>query len=52
VLWLTPWVHNRRALAFHARQGHADHGSTWFRFEDEAHENRVLARILPPPITA
>lgn len=49
VMWLTPWVHNHRALAFYARHGYADHGSTWFRIEDEAHENRVLARSLPRP---
>lgn len=48
VLWLTPWVHNQRALTFYARQGYTDHGSTWFRFEDEAHENRVLAKALSP----
>jgi len=47
VLWLSPWVHNQRALAFYASQGYADHGSTWFTMEDEAHENRVLARSLP-----
>ena len=46
LLWLTPWVHNHRALAFYARRGYADHGATWFRFEGEAHENRVLARSL------
>lgn len=46
LLWLTPWVHNHRALAFYARRGYADHGATWFRFEGEAHENRVFARSL------
>ncbi len=46
VLWLTPWVHNLRARHFYARQGYTDHGSTWFRFEGEAHENRVLAKAL------
>lgn len=44
VLWLTPWVHNHRALAFYARHGYADHGAAWYRFEGEAHENRVLAK--------
>jgi len=48
VLWLTPWVHNTRALGFYARQGYADHGQTWFTFEGESHENRVLARVLLP----
>ena len=46
VLWLTPWVHNTRALAFYAARGYADHGATWYRFEGEQHENRVLARRL------
>lgn len=46
VLWLTPWVHNRRALAFYAACGYDDHGLTWFRFEGESHENRVLAKPL------
>ena len=46
VMWLTPWVHNTRALAFYARRGYADHGLTWFHFEGESHANRVLARAL------
>lgn len=46
VLWLTPFVHNHRALAFYARRGYADHGLTWFRFEGESHENRVLAKLI------
>jgi len=47
VLWLTPWVHNHRALGFYAARGFQDHGMTLFRFEGEAHENRVLAKALP-----
>lgn len=46
VLWLTPWVHNHRALAFYARRGYTDHGLTWFAFEGESHANRVVARQL------
>ncbi|WP_199873456.1 GNAT family N-acetyltransferase [Ideonella sp. A 288] len=46
VLWLTPWVHNARALAFYRRRGYVDHGATVFRLGDESHENRVLARVL------
>lgn len=46
VLWLTPWVGNARALAFYAACGYADCGLTWFRFEGESHENRVVARRL------
>ena len=49
VLWLTPWVHNRRALAFYAARGYVDHGLTWYRFEGEAHQNRLLARSLDAP---
>jgi ribosomal protein S18 acetylase RimI-like enzyme len=47
VLWLTPWVHNIRARAFYARRGYTDVGSTWFQFEGESHENRLVARTLP-----
>jgi len=46
VLWLTPWAHNRRALAFYARRGYAEHGCTWFTFEGESHQNRLLAKRL------
>lgn len=46
VLWLTPWVHNHRAIAFYRARGYADHGLSWYRFEGEAHENRVFARRL------
>ena len=45
-LWLTPWVHNRRALAFYAACGYQDHGLTQFQFEGESHDNRVLAKAL------
>lgn len=45
-MWLTPWVHNHRALAFYARQGYLDRGAAWYVFEDERHENRVLSRPL------
>lgn len=47
LLWLTPWVHNHRALHFYAREGYADLGPTWFEFEGERHENRVLVMPLP-----
>ena len=46
VVWLTPWVHNHRALAFYARRGYCDHGLTHFKFEAESHENRVLAKRM------
>ena len=46
VLWLTPWVHNHRAIAFYGRRGYADYGLTYFTFEGESHENRVLAKLV------
>jgi GNAT superfamily N-acetyltransferase len=46
VLWLTPWVHNRRALRFYADQGYRDLGATVFRMEEETHENRVVCKLL------
>jgi hypothetical protein len=46
VMWLTPWVHNLRALGFYAALGYVDLGSTWYCFEQERHENRVLARSI------
>ncbi len=47
-LWLTPWVHNHRALAFYRRCAYQDHGATHFVFEGESHENRVLAKAVGP----
>ena len=46
VLWLTPWVHNHRALAFYLRREYEDFGLTYFVFEGESHENRVHAKHL------
>ena len=46
VLWLTPWVHNHRALQFYGRRGYQDHGLTHFVSEGESHENRVCAKLL------
>jgi len=48
VIWLTPWAHNHRALAFYARRGYGDFGLAYFAFEGESHENRVLAKPLRP----
>ena len=48
VLWLTPWVHNHRALGFYERRGYTDCGLTYFTFEGEQHQNRVLAKLLLP----
>lgn len=45
-LWLTPWVHNKRALAFCAKHGYANLGATWFEMDGERHQNRVLAKTL------
>lgn len=46
LLWLTPWVHNHRALRFYASRGYLDCGLTWFRSEGESHENRVVAKVV------
>ncbi|PXX38741.1 GNAT family N-acetyltransferase [Undibacterium pigrum] len=46
VMWLTPWVHNARALKFYSIKGYADVGSTSFLMDGEAHENRVLCKQL------
>lgn len=48
LLWLTPWAHNARALHLDAREGDADVGLTWFEFEGERHENRLMTRPLQP----
>ena len=45
-LWLTPWVHNHRALGFYARRHYIDYGLTHFTFEGESNKNRVLAKSL------
>jgi len=45
-LWLTAWVGNTRALAFYARQGYEELGSTDHEFENEHFENRLFARAL------
>ena len=52
VLWLTPWVHNHRALRFYLRRGYKDHGLTHFVFEGESHENRLYAKVIEPPKSA
>jgi diamine N-acetyltransferase len=46
-LWLSPWVHNARALAFYARHGYTDLGLTTFVMDGEAIDNRVLVKLLP-----
>jgi diamine N-acetyltransferase len=46
VLWLTPWVHNHRAIEFYLRRGYEDFGLTHFIFESESHENRVVAKTV------
>ena len=46
VLWLTPWVHNHRALSFYLRRGYQDFGLTYFVVEGESHENRVYAKHI------
>jgi diamine N-acetyltransferase len=46
VFWLSAWVHNDRALAFYAKRGYTDYGLTYFTFEGESHQNRVLAKSV------
>ncbi|MCP5283784.1 MAG: GNAT family N-acetyltransferase [Burkholderiaceae bacterium] len=46
VLWLTPWVHNHRALQFYKRRGYEDYGLTQFVFEGESHDNRLYAKHI------
>ena len=48
VIWLTPWEHNHRALAFYARRGYADFGQTDHLIEGERFGNRVMAKGLLP----
>ena len=45
-LWLTPWVHNVRALTFYARHAYQNLGITTFLMDGEAIENFVLAKVL------
>ena len=45
-LWLTVWEQNDRALAFYARCGYADVGSTVYTFEGREYGNRVVAKQL------
>jgi GNAT superfamily N-acetyltransferase len=52
VLWLTPWVHNYRALGFYASRGYKDYGLTHFTFEGESHENRVYAKSVAASTSA
>ena len=43
-MWLTPWVHNARARQFYRKHGYVDIGATFFRLDDERHENRVIVK--------
>ena len=52
VLWLTPWVHNHRALGFYRARGYQDFGLTRFVFEGESHDNRLVAKRLLPVVDA
>jgi GNAT superfamily N-acetyltransferase len=45
-MWLTAWAKNLRALAFYAAQGYVDVGTTMYRFEHEAHENRLFVKEI------
>jgi ribosomal protein S18 acetylase RimI-like enzyme len=45
-LWLTVWEGNARALAFYARRGYADVGSSIYTFEGRHYGNRVFSKQL------
>jgi diamine N-acetyltransferase len=45
-LWLSAWEHNARALAFYARKGYAEAGSTTYTFEDRDYGNKLLAKAI------
>ncbi|MBI5275699.1 MAG: GNAT family N-acetyltransferase [Burkholderiales bacterium] len=47
-LWLTVRDANANALAFYARMGYAEVGTTTYTFEDRAYRNRVFARTASP----
>jgi diamine N-acetyltransferase len=44
VLWLKAWVGNARALAFYARQGYKELGSTSYVYENEEYETRIFVK--------
>jgi GNAT superfamily N-acetyltransferase len=45
-LWLTAWVGNAKALAFYAKEGYVNIGSTDYVFEGRSYENRVFEKVL------
>jgi ribosomal protein S18 acetylase RimI-like enzyme len=45
-LWLTVWENNAPALAFYARGGYADVGTTVHAFEGREYGNRVFSKRL------
>jgi GNAT superfamily N-acetyltransferase len=45
-LWLTAWVGNAKALAFYAKEGYVNIGSTDYVFEGRSYENRVFEKML------
>ena len=45
-LWLSPWVHNHRALRFYAKHGYRNLGLTTFVMDGEAIDNHVLAKAM------
>ena len=47
--WLTAWSGNQRALAFYARRGYADRGSTIHELQGERHENRLFVKAINRP---
>ncbi len=46
VMWLSPWVGNRRALHFYAKHEYQDYGLVFFHMGAHKVENRVYAKRL------
>lgn len=47
-VWLTAWSGNAGALAFYARAGYTDVGTTQYTIQGRQYENRVFAKRLDP----
>lgn len=45
-IWLTPWVHNTRALQFYSQHRYVDLGPTLYFMDGEQIENRVLCKAF------
>jgi GNAT superfamily N-acetyltransferase len=43
-LWLMAWTGSPRALAFYAKQGYEELGTSSYVYENEVHETRVFMK--------